>query len=352
MTGAVFEGDGKLVLKQRPVPKVEKPNEVLIQVEATGICGTDIHILEVPPRHAATAGVILGHEFAGRIADIGSEVRNVNVGDPVAVDPNAPCGHCETCRNGYPNACLTAKAAPVPGYFNTRGIFRDGAMARYIVYPATDVYRVSPDVPMAHAAVAEPLGVALNGMNKVGIRPGETVAVLGGGPIGLMFMGLAKAAGARVIASEPIALRREVAKACGADLVVDPTRDDIVKVVKEETGGAGADVVGEFVGHVLDVCVEIAKFAGRILVVGCDALARPEINQVRIMFEELQIIGAVLPRFTFSRALKTLEEGLLPMDKIVSHRLPLNQVHEGMQLIRDGKAVKVVLCPTDDDVQG
>ena len=184
-------------------PRIQYPTDVLIQVEGAAVCGTDLHILEVPPRHPATPGVILGHEFAGRIAEVGSAVAKVKVGDPVAVDPNAPCGHCEMCLNSFPNACTTIKSAPVPGYFNTRGIFRDGAMARYIVYPATDVYKIARHIPAAHAAMSEPLAAVLNGLNKIGIFPGETMVVLGAGPIGLLFLEMAKAGGARVIVSEP-----------------------------------------------------------------------------------------------------------------------------------------------------
>ena len=351
MTGAVFKGDGELVLEKRPIPKLENPGDVLVQVEAVGICGTDVHILRVPPVHPATRDVILGHEFAGRIAEVGSAVENVAVGDPVAVDPNAPCGHCDMCQGGYPNACEVIKSCPVPGFFNTRGIFRDGSMARYIVYPATEVHKIAPHVSLAHAAVIEPLAVALNGLEKIPLRIGETVVVLGGGPIGLMFAGLAKRTGGRVIVSEPIPMRREAAVALGVDLVVDPMQEDLEEVVKAETDGKGADVVGDFVGNMLDVAVEIAGFGGRIVVGGCQENARPAISQVWVLMRELMIVGAVLPKYTFLRAIKVLEQELLPMDIIVSHQLPLSRVHEGFQLVREGKAIKVVFCPTDEDVQ-
>ena len=134
-------------------------------------------------------------------------------------------------------------------------------------------------------------------------------------------------------------------------VVVDPTQEDLEQVVKKETNGEGAEVVGEFVGHLLDVCVQLARFGGRILLVGCDELARPPIPQARMVFYELQMIGAVLPKYTFSRAVKMLEQGKVPIDKIVSHQIPLERVHEGFQLVREGKAIKVVICPTDADLQ-
>ena len=345
MTAAVFEGEGRLVLQERPIPVIKEPTDVLIEVGAVGICGTDLHILDVPPRHPAAVGAVLGHEFAGRIAGVGSAVDNVKVGDHIVADPNSPCGKCVPCSRGYPNACLGVLSAPVPGYANTFGIFRDGAMAKYMVMPGCDVYRIAPAVPATHACVAEPLAVAVNGLNKVGVQPGETVVVLGAGPIGLCFLGVASAAGARTIVSEPSAMRREAAIACGADIVLDPTVENLEERVMSETDGEGADVAVEAVGHLFDVCVRIARFGGRVLLFGDDAIARPAIPQAWVMRRELQIFGAFLPKFTWCRAIQMLEQGLIPMDHIVTHQLPLSQVHQGMQLLRDGKAIKVAICP-------
>ena len=333
---------------QRPVPEIKEPTDVLIEVDAVGICGTDLRILDLPRRHPAAENVILRHEFAGRIEAVGSAVHGLREGDHIVADPNVPCGTCRSCRGGYPNACQVAQNSPVPGYVNTFGIFRDGGMTRFTVMPGADVYKVASHVPAAHAVLGEPLAVALNGLNKVGLRPEDTVVVLGAGPIGLLFLSVAKVAGARVIASEPLALRRKAARTCGADVTVDPAREDLEEVVMAETGGSGADVVVEAVGHLLDLCVRLARFGGRILVLGDDATARPAVPQAWLMRRELQIVGAFLPKFTMNDAVRMLEQGSLPMEQIVTHQLPLGGVHEGMELLREGKAIKVVLRPTMD----
>ena len=345
MTAAVFRGNGQLILEDRAIPTVSEPTDVLIEVGAVGICGTDLHILDVPPRHPAAVGAVLGHEFAGKIAAVGSAVTNVQVGDHIVADPNAPCGKCVPCSRGYPNACEGVLSAPVPGYANTFGIFRDGAMAKYMVMPGSDVYIIAPEVPAAHGCVAEPLAVAMNGLNKVGVQPGETVVVLGAGPIGLCFLGVAKAAGARTIVSEPSPMRREAAVALGADILVDPSAEDLEEIVSRETDGEGADVAVEAVGHLFDVCVQIARFGGRVLLFGDDATAHPAIPQAWVMRRELKVYGAFLPKFTWCRAIQMLEQRLVDMNHVVTHQLPLSEVHHGMQLLREGKAIKVAICP-------
>ena len=157
MMAAVFKGEGKLVLEERPVPELKGPHDVKLEVKGVGVCGTDLHILEVPPRHPATEDVIMGHEFCGRVAEIGANVTSCIPGDHVAVEQNAACGHCEECRHGFPNACLSVLSAPVPGFSNTPGIFYDGALAKYIVIPDYMVHPVSPSVPWHHIAVTDNL---------------------------------------------------------------------------------------------------------------------------------------------------------------------------------------------------
>ena len=164
MLAAVFKGGGKLVLEERPVPTVKDSHDVLLAVKGVGICGTDLQILEVPPRHPAAADIILGHEFCGEVVEVGSSVTNCKPGDRIVVDQNAACGHCEECRRGFPNACLTVLSAAFPGYADTPGIFHDGALAKYIVIPDYMAYPVDSNVPWPHMAVAEMVAAAFNGV--------------------------------------------------------------------------------------------------------------------------------------------------------------------------------------------
>ena len=346
MLAAVFKGKGKLVLEDRPVPTVKKPNDVLLAVKGVGVCGTDLHILEVPPRHPATDNVIMGHEFTGEVMEVGSHVTNCKPGDRVVVDQNAACGHCDECRRGYPNACLTVFSAPVPGFCDTPGIFHDGALAKYIVIPDYMAYPVGSNVPWHHLAIAETVACAFNALRKAKPEMGETAVVLGAGPVGLLLAAMLKSSGARVITSEVAPGRAKIAKKVGADLVINPKEQDLQEVVNAETKGRGADVVIEAVGPLLNECIQLARFGGRVVLFGHDELARPAVPQALIMRKELQMFGVFLTKYTFSPTIDLLEQGKLPMDDIVSHVMPLPKIFEAHDMMRAGEAIKVVIDPT------
>jgi threonine dehydrogenase-like Zn-dependent dehydrogenase len=158
MLAAVFEGEGKLTLTDRPIPVIKKPTDVLIKVTGVGICGTDLHILQVPPAHPARRGIIQGHEFTGVIAEAGPAASEFKSGDQVVIDPHPGCGQCSRCRAGYPDQCLTLLAASgEPGHPGTIGIFSDGGFARYAIVPFYGLYKVRKPIPSHLAALAEPL---------------------------------------------------------------------------------------------------------------------------------------------------------------------------------------------------
>jgi threonine dehydrogenase-like Zn-dependent dehydrogenase len=346
MAAAVFKGDGRLILEERPVPKIEDSNDVLIAVKGVGVCGTDLHILEVPPRHPATKDVIMGHEFCGQVVEVGSRVRNCKAEDHVAVDQNAACGHCDECRRGFPNACLTLFNAPVPGFPNTPGIFRDGGLAAFLTVSDHMVYRVNPSIPWHHLAVTETVACAFNAIKKAKPESGETAVVLGAGPVGLLLISMLKRNGTKVIASEVSDLRISAAQKVGADRVVDPNKQNLLEVVKTETNGRGADVVIEAVGPLLNDCLALAGFGGRVVLFGHDELAYPQVPQAAIMRKELQVLGVFLSKYTFVPAIRLLEQGLLPMDEVVSHVMALDEISEAHNMVRTGKAIKVVIDPS------
>jgi threonine dehydrogenase-like Zn-dependent dehydrogenase len=349
MRAAVFQGQGRLDFENRPVPHIHDDDDVVLEVGGVGICGTDLHILDVPPHYPARVGVVLGHEFAGRVVAVGRRVTGVKPGDHVVVDENAPCGACEMCRRGMPNACVPLYETPeAPGVANSYGIFKDGGLAKYVLIKERNVVPISKSVPMWQAAVAEPLACVINGCNKANLRPGESAVVLGAGPIGLLFISMLKASGAApLIAVEPSASRRQAAVACGATAVIDSRAEDVKQRIAAETGGRGAQVVIEAVGPLIDLCVEIAGPGGRIVQIGYDESAWVKVPPARIVYRELQIFGTVLAKFTFEPARCLLENGALPLDKIVTHRLPLESVHEGIDLLRRGEAIKVVVHPSE-----
>jgi len=343
---AVFEGNGKLVLKERPLPRIVKPTDVLLEVQGVGICGTDLHILQVPPAHPATVGATLGHEFTGVVVEAGPAVTEVRPGDRVLVDPHPGCGVCTECRSGHPDRCGPLYAsAGAPGHCNTIGIFMDGAMTSHVVVPAHALYKIDASVPPHLAALAEPLACVVSAADKLKVQPGENVVVLGGGPIGLLFTSLFKASGAaKVFVSEPSDYRRKAALACGATRAVDPGKENLAALVSQEMPG-GADVVVEAVGPLLPLAIEIAHSSGRVLQFGHDELARPAIPVAELLRKEITIFGSFIGKFSFHKLPRILASGVLPLEHIVSHQLPLSRVHEGIELLRRGQAIKIVLHP-------
>jgi len=348
MLAAVFEGNGKLELKDVPKPSIKNETDVLLKVTGVGICGTDLHILQVPPAHPGIKGTTLGHEFTGTVAEVGAKVKNFKPGDAVLVDPHTGCGGCKQCKRGYPDLCEELYILVENQWHpNTIGIFSNGAMTSYVIVPQQNLYKVSPKVPPFLCALAEPIACVVNATDKVRIQPGETAVVLGAGPIGLLFTSLLKASGAaKIIVSEVSEYRRKAAKECGASLVIDPKRENLEEVVAKETDG-GADVVVEAVGPMLDQTLSLARSSGKIIHFGHDELARPTIRVGEITRKELTIYGAFIGRFRFDRVGKIIESGVLPLEKIVSHRIPLSKVHEGIDLLRQGKAIKIIMHPEE-----
>ncbi len=336
MTAAVFARPGELALKEVPVPRVRHDDDVLLRVRGIGICGTDVHILSVPPGHPAKEGVILGHEYTGEVVSIGTAVGHVRVGDRVVVDPTPPCGTCAYCRLDQPNMCENNLSI---------GVFTDGGMAAYSLVPARGVFPISPAVPEHIAVLAEPLADVLNGIRRASPQLGDTVLVLGAGPIGLLFTLLLRAAGAgTILVSEPAPFRAKRAADCGADQVIDPTRDDLAGAVRR-AAPLGVDLVIDAVGGLLEAAVATVRKGGRILLFGVNTTAQVTLRQADLTFRELTILGSYIDRATFPQAIKILESGRVPFDRLVTHRLPLGRVRDGIELLRRGEGIKVVVMP-------
>jgi threonine dehydrogenase-like Zn-dependent dehydrogenase len=272
----------------------------------------------------------------GRIISLGKDVHGFKEGDRVVVDPNITCGACPYCRMGQPNMCLN---------MTTLGIFIDGGFASHNVAPARALHKVSPPLPSEVAVFAEPLSCVLSGFLKLEARPGELAVVLGAGPIGLSFVQLFRASGAgRIIVSEVSPLRRRMALESGATRVLDPRKEDIVQVVLQETE-LGADIVVDAVGSLISEALASARRGGRILLFGQNIKARAEIVQNEITRNELTIMGSFIARFTFPQVIKMLESEVLDVEKLITHRFPLERISEGLEVMRKGEATKVIIKP-------
>jgi 2-desacetyl-2-hydroxyethyl bacteriochlorophyllide A dehydrogenase len=310
---AVFADVGTLAVEERAEPTPVEADDVLLDVEACGICGTDLHILSVPPSHPANVGVILGHEFVGRVA---------GTGERVAVAPNLWCGECSWCRRGLRNQCENG---------TTYGIFLDGGLAPRVVVKSRACYPVSGELPAHVAALAEPLSTVVHGARQANIFPGETACVIGAGPIGAMFTALLSAAGASVVVVEPTAERAELAHALGALEVVTP----------DEIGRLEADVVVDAVGSQLPAALEVAARGGRVLLFGMNERARAEIAQSRITRDELTILGSYVGQDVFPDAIRLLEQGRVDWSLLVTHRVVVEELPDAVEELRAGRALKV-----------
>ncbi|WP_376788806.1 alcohol dehydrogenase catalytic domain-containing protein [Thermoflexus sp.] len=336
MPAVVFLGEGRWALEERPVPSLRNPDDVLLQVEACGICGTDLHILEVPPGHPATPGVILGHEVIGRVVEVGPAATHLRPGDRVAVAPNLYCGVCPFCQRGLFNHCER---------FTTLGIFLDGGLAPYEVAPARALFPISPEVPLERAIFTEVLSTVVGGTLQARLHPGEHAVVLGCGPVGLLFIQILRASGAAsVVAADIAPFRREFARRAGADWAVDPREQDLEGLVREVTG-VGADVVVDAVGSLIGTALRLARPGGTVILFGMNARARAEIAQYEITRREIRVVGSYVGRHTFPLAVQMLERGVIRPEELVTHRLPLSRFGEGLEHLRRGEAVKVMMVP-------
>jgi threonine dehydrogenase-like Zn-dependent dehydrogenase len=326
MNAAVFAGTGRLELVDRPPPRLEEATDVVLDVEACGICGTDLQILSEPPGHPATVGVVLGHEFVGIVADAGAGVTGLHVGDRVVVEPNISCGGCAACRRGLTNQCER---------FTTLGVFIDGGLAPKVRVPSSQCHPISPQLPAAVAALAEPLSTVVHGARQAAVFPGETAVVIGAGPIGLMFVALLSLAGANVVAVEPAPERAALAERLGARRVAAPG----------EPLAGGADVVVDAVGSQLGAALELVRTGGRILLFGVDRRARSDVAQESITRRELTIVGSFVGREVFPDAIRLLEQGRLDLSPLVTHRIGLEELPAAIGELRAGRAVKVEVEP-------
>lgn len=337
MTAVVFKDIATFAIEKRPIPSIIKPDDVLVAMEACSICGTDVHLLNDPPGFIGTKGIVLGHECVGKVEKVGTGVGGLKPGDRVVLEPNLACGYCDYCRTGVPNMCLNDRIL---------GVTIDGVFADYFVAPEKHLTKIPDDMPADLAVFAEPVNCVMGAMNKIRVLPGENTLVLGAGPIGLYFTMLLKANGAgKVIVSEPSAFRANYAKKCGADVVVDPTKENLEDVVKSLTNGLGADVTVDAVGNLSPDAIACTRRAGRIILFGQNGAAFETICQNDITRNGLTIMGNYIGLFTMTPTVKMLASGLINVQEIITHRLPLTDFATGINAMRKGEALEVIMYP-------
>ena len=308
------------------------PNEVLVRVRAVGICGSDMHFYSAGnlAGYEAEYPMVLGHEPAGEIVEVGLGVENLRSGMRVAVDPTISCGVCEGCRSGHRNLC---DASVFMG-----GLQIPGSLREYAVVPARNVAPVSNKMSFTDATVVEPLAVLLHTMELVKLQLGEAVAVMGAGPIGLLAVAVTRLSGASSITvADRIPERLELAKQFGADAVVDFTRDSVADAVFDMTGGKGAHVVVDAAGEPESVrnSIASARNGARVAVIGIPSQQEIGVSFWEAMGKELTFFIQKRSNNNDHEAIEMLERGLIDTRAFVTHRFPFEQGDKAFQTVAE-----------------
>jgi (R,R)-butanediol dehydrogenase/meso-butanediol dehydrogenase/diacetyl reductase len=339
MPALVLEGPGRAEVREVPVPRLE-PDDVLVEVEHCGVCGTDLHlVLQGWGRPGSTPG----HEWAGIVAEVGEAVSDWRPGDAVVGGGTARCGRCAACTGGRPSLCADRPSAGAAG--------RRGAFARYTAAPGSTLLARPAGMSSRVAALAEPLAVALHGIDRGGVRPGHRVAVFGVGPIGALTVAALRARGIDdVVCVEPLPRRQRLAIAAGATHVLSP--DDLAPPSVLDPGSVADDAVDVAIecsgnARAMEAALGQLRRGGTLVLVGA-GLEPPQLDPNRILLNELVVSGA----FEYgpqgvSEGLGMLATGRLPVDHLVEpDDVPLAGAVEAMQALASGEiAGKVLVAP-------
>jgi L-iditol 2-dehydrogenase len=339
MQAAVFMGKHDLQIKDVPQRQPD-PDEIMIRVAACGVCGTDHHIFSGDKGSAdCPSGTVLGHEFSGTVAAVGSHVTRFRIGDRVSVDPNDYCGTCDFCRNGKAHFCENMIGI---------GTTAHGGFAEYCTFNASKAYHLPDSLPFEQGAMAEPVGCCLHGIDLCHIKTGDTVLILGGGTIGLLMLQLALAAGAaQAIVIEPVKEKRKVARSLGASLCIDPSSGDTASALLQ-SGIRHIDVCIECVGLGSTV-LEAIRLVGRGGTVMMFGLTPPDceiaIHPFDIFQREIHLTASFINPYTLHRALDLIHHGRVRIEPLLGPRLPLTDLPLVLADPKYRKLGKILIVP-------
>lgn len=334
MKAVVYRGARDLGIEER-APEPPGRGELRIEVAYTGICGTDLHIYHGDMDARVGASAVIGHEMSGRIAAVGEGVTGWAVGQPVTVMPTRSCGRCAACRRGNSHVCHA---------MNFLGIDSPGAMQASWTVPAELVLPLPDGLPLDHAALVEPVAVAVHDVRRGEVAADDHVVVVGGGPVGVLIGAVAQRRGARVVLVEPDPFRRTVAGEIGIE-AIDPGATDVVALVNERTDGAGADIAFEVSGSAGGVAtaVDVLTTRGRLVMVAIHAQPRP-VNLHRFFWRELELFGARLyQRDDVAEAIRLVAAGAIPARQLISRVVPVESADAAFTALESGGGVMKVL---------
>ncbi|MBE7185632.1 MAG: zinc-dependent alcohol dehydrogenase family protein [Methylobacterium mesophilicum] len=325
MRAVRFEGNGQIALRE-----VERPSpgalDLLIRVEACGICGTDRHI--VKGEFGASPPVTLGHEFSGIVDAVGNAVTRFRVGERVTADPNHGCGLCAPCREGKVNLCLNLQPL---------GVRRDGGFADYALVPEAQAHGLPLSIPPLHGAFCEPLACCIHGVDLAGLKAGSSAIVLGGGVIGMLVVQLARLAGAsRVVLVTRQREKRALAETLGATASVDPGDGDMIEQITGAEGllPGGADAVFECAGvsETVEQMLKLTKRGGTAVLLGVlPPDARVAIDPLDLLLREVRLQSSFLNPFTHARAAELIASGSVKVEPLISRTIGLEEAADAIR---------------------
>ncbi len=329
MRAARLHGIRELRLENLPWP-TPGPGEVLLKVAAVGICGSDVHYY-VDGRigdQVVTDPIIEGHEFSAWVTGLGTGVEGLEIGQLVAVEPGIHCGECESCQQGHPNLCPKVRFCGTPPI--------NGVFAEYTIMPAENCFALPEELGPAEGAMLEPLGIAIHTVDLGHLKPGQTVAVLGAGPIGLLIAAVARAAGAaEIYITEPLAYRRQFARDYIAASTFDPHQTDAVAEIMRLTGGRGVDVAFEAAGapETPNQAAALARPGGKVVIAGIPSTDSMVLTASTTRRKGLTIKLVRRMKHTYPRAIRLVQTGMVDVASLVTHRFPLARIAEAFEMV-------------------
>lgn len=307
-------------------PVISDPDEVLVKVKRVGICGSDMHIYH-GTNPLATYPRIVGHEVAGEVVEVGSNVSGMKPGDHVVVEPIRYCGECYACRKGRPNVCQS---------LSVFGVHEDGGLREFFVLPEKQLHVVDSSLEWDEIVLAEPYTIGAQAVWRGAVEPGDTVFIQGSGPIGICILKMAKLQGARVIISDLKQERLAFAKENGADEIINASEESVEVRVLELTDGEGPNVVIDAVclPSTFEIGVNLVSPAGTVVVLGFDE--RPSsIPQLPITKKEVTIVGSRLQTNQFEKVVSLLNAEKLQSNGFITHHFPISEVKEAFQYVEN-----------------
>lgn len=338
MIAAVYRGPGMMDIEEVETPRIEDPEDILIRIKYSLICGTDIKTFR-RGHHAFIPPVILGHEFSGEVAEVGDKVEILTPGDLVTLPPFLNCGNCFYCQKGLFELC------------SNRHLLSNGSFAEYIKvsqpYAAAGLVKLPRGVNLEEAAMAEPLACVINAIEDCDIQLGDTVLVVGAGPMGLLNILVSQLKGAgQVIASEPVAYRREIARQLGA-LVVDPAKENLTEVVYKATRGRGVEalVIAIASTEIAESVLDLSRPGGKVMLFGgFPGSATLTLDPNLIHYRQIALIGS--SGFTtrqFKQASSIILNRKINVGQLITHRFPLLEIKKAFAHAMECEGLKVCL---------